>query len=169
MRAATKVSNQERFIFIYLFFLFLFFGSLGPHVRNTEVPRLGIELELQLLAYSTATATPDLSQVCNLHHRSWQCQIHDPLSEARDWTHIHCAARGTPTCHFFPFYGWTCGPWKFLSQALNQSCSCNLCCSCGNTGFLTHWARPGIQLVSPWILGFLTHWAIMETPGKIWI
>ena len=24
-----------------------------------EVPRLGIELELQLLAYTTATATPD--------------------------------------------------------------------------------------------------------------
>ena len=28
-----------------------------------EVPRLEVELELQLLAYTTATATPDLSHV----------------------------------------------------------------------------------------------------------
>ena len=40
-----------------------------------EVPRLGVELELQLLAYTTATATPDLSQVCDLHHNSQQCPI----------------------------------------------------------------------------------------------
>ena len=32
-----------------------------------EVPRLGIEWELQLLAYTTATATPDLSCICNLY------------------------------------------------------------------------------------------------------
>jgi len=28
-----------------------------------EVPRLGVELELQLPAYATATATPDLSLI----------------------------------------------------------------------------------------------------------
>ena len=32
-----------------------------------EVPRLGIKLELQLLAYTTVTTTPDLSDVCDLH------------------------------------------------------------------------------------------------------
>ena len=47
-----------------------------------EVPRLGVKWELQLPA--TATATPDLSCVCTLHHSSWQCQIFNPLSEARD-------------------------------------------------------------------------------------
>ena len=51
-----------------------------------EVPRLGVELELQLLAYATATATPDLSHTCDLHHSSGQCQILNPLSEARDRT-----------------------------------------------------------------------------------
>ena len=51
-----------------------------------EVPRLGVELELQLLAYTTATAMWDLSHVCDLHHSSWQCQIPDPLSKARDQT-----------------------------------------------------------------------------------
>ena len=52
-----------------------------------EVPRLGVESELQLLAYATATATPDPSHVCNLHHGSWQHWILIPLSEARDQIH----------------------------------------------------------------------------------
>ena len=51
-----------------------------------EVPRLGVELELQLLAYSRATATKDLNHVCNLQHSSWQRQILNPLIEARDRT-----------------------------------------------------------------------------------
>ena len=46
-----------------------------------EVLRLGAESELQLPAYSTATAVPDLSRVFNLHHSSQQ-------PGARDWTHI---------------------------------------------------------------------------------
>ena len=33
-----------------------------------EVPRLGVELELQPPAYTTATATPDPSRACNLYH-----------------------------------------------------------------------------------------------------
>ena len=36
-------------------------------------PRLGVKLELQLLA--TATATPDPSHVFDLRHSSWQCRI----------------------------------------------------------------------------------------------
>ena len=59
---------------------------LGPHPRHTEVPRLGVESEPQLLAYATATATPDPSHVCNLHHSSWQQWILTSLSEARDQT-----------------------------------------------------------------------------------
>ena len=51
-----------------------------------EVLRLGVESELQLPAYSTATAMQDLSHVYNLQHSSWQCQILNPLSEARDQT-----------------------------------------------------------------------------------
>ena len=48
-----------------------------------KVPRLGVKLELQLLAYAIATATPDLSHICDLHHSSQKCQIPKPLSEAR--------------------------------------------------------------------------------------
>ena len=53
-----------------------------------EVPRLGIESELQLLAYTTATATLDLSHIHDLHHILQQHQILNPLSEAKVWTHI---------------------------------------------------------------------------------
>ena len=65
---------------------FFFFCFLGLHVWHVEVPRLGFELELQLLAYTTATAMQDLGQICNLHHRSQQHWILNPLSEARDQT-----------------------------------------------------------------------------------
>ena len=53
-----------------------------------EVPRLGVKSELQLLAYATPTATQDPRCICDLHHSSWQCQILNPLREARDRTHI---------------------------------------------------------------------------------
>ena len=51
-----------------------------------EVSRPRGKLELQLLAYITATATWDPSCLCDLHHSSWQCWILNPLSEARDRT-----------------------------------------------------------------------------------
>ena len=53
-----------------------------------KVPGLGVKLELQLPAYATATAVPDLSCVCDLHHSSWQRRILNPLSEARDLTRV---------------------------------------------------------------------------------
>ena len=75
-------------VFFFFFFFFWSFVLLGPHSQRMEVPRLGVELELQLPAYTTATATPDQSRVCDLHQSSWQHQILDPLSETRDGTHI---------------------------------------------------------------------------------
>ena len=51
-----------------------------------EALRLGVESELQLPTYTTATATQDLSHICDLHHSTRQCQIFNPLSEARDRT-----------------------------------------------------------------------------------
>ena len=51
-----------------------------------EVPRLGVNLELLLLTYTTATAVPDPSHVCDLHHHSWQHRILNPLSKAGDRT-----------------------------------------------------------------------------------
>ena len=57
-------------------------------VWHVEVPRLGAKLELQLPAYTTATAIRDLSHICDLHHSSQQCWIFNPLSKARDQTCI---------------------------------------------------------------------------------
>ena len=87
----------------YLFF----FCFLGPHLWHTEVPRLGVESELQLLAYTIATAMQDPSHICELHHS----------------TIAH-----------------------------------------GNTGSLTHWARPGIEPTFSWIqVKFVTHRATTGT------
>ena len=52
-----------------------------------EVSRLRVKLELHLMAYTTAAATPDPSLVCNLHHSSQQSWILNPLSKARDGTY----------------------------------------------------------------------------------
>ena len=56
-----------------------FFPSLQPRLQHMEVPRLGVQAELQLPACSTATATPDPSHVFHLHHSSWQHLILNPL------------------------------------------------------------------------------------------
>jgi len=78
-----------------------------------EVPRLGVELELQPPAYATATATPDPSSVCNLYHSSLQCWILNSPSEAKKWTcilmdssqvHCHWAIVGSPAISNFYFY-----------------------------------------------------------------
>ena len=74
-----------------------------------EVPRLGVELELQLPAYTAATASQDLSHNYDLHHSSRQCWILNRLSEARDGTHnlkvtrqicFHCTTMGIPPLAF---------------------------------------------------------------------
>ena len=67
------------------------------------IPRLGVKLELQLMAYITVTATWD--------------------------------------------------PAKSVTYTT------------ANAGCFTHWAGPGIEPTSSWIVvGFLTHWAIRGTP-----
>ena len=67
-----------------------FFCILGLHPWHMQVPKLGVESELRLPAYTTATATAtwDLSSICDLQHSSRQCQVPNPLREARDWTRI---------------------------------------------------------------------------------
>ena len=66
---------------------FFFLGLLPWHM---EVSRLGDELELQQLAYTTATAALDPSllwDLCNTYslRQHW---IGNPLSKAGDWTRI---------------------------------------------------------------------------------
>ena len=71
-----------------LYFLFFILFFLGPHLQHMEVPGPGVESKLQLPAYRTVTATLHLSCICDLYHISQHCRILNPLSEARDRTHI---------------------------------------------------------------------------------
>ena len=94
------------FLFCFLFlFVFLVFCPFRAHPQHMEVPRLGVESEVFLPAYTTATAMPDPSHICDLHCSPWQRQILNPLSKARDRTCIlmvpsrvcfHCSMTGTP-------------------------------------------------------------------------
>ena len=97
---------------IPFFFRFLFFFFLGPYPQHMEISSLGIETELQLLAYFTATAVPDMSHICDLHHSSQQCQILNPPGEARDRSlvlvdtgrvHYRWVTTGTPFNCFLIF------------------------------------------------------------------
>ena len=91
----------------------LFFVFLGLHPQQTEVPMLGLELELQLLASTRATATQDLDHIFDLCHRLWQHWILNPPSKAMDrncflmdtsWIRFHYATVGTLGTSYFNFY-----------------------------------------------------------------
>ena len=82
--------------------LSLSFFFLWPHPKHMEVPRLGVELEQQLQAYTTA------------------CTWDEPVTYTLAY---------------------------------------------GNARSLTHWARPGIEPASSWIVvRFITCWATSGTP-----
>ena len=100
---------------LLLLLLLLLFCVLGSDSQHMEVPRLGAEWKLKLLAYTTATAMPDPSQVCDLCHSSGQRRILNPVSEARDWICVHkdtsqihfCWAKmGVPVLIFFNLFFW---------------------------------------------------------------
>ena len=97
----TEGKDQPPFLFCFVFCF------LGLHLWHMEVPRLGVQSELPLPAYATDIAMPDLSHICSLHHSSWQCQILNPLREARDRSHIlmdtrQVCNRNFPAAMFYP-------------------------------------------------------------------
>ena len=85
LRLAEQMLPKEDTPKIFYFFIFCLLGS---HPGHMDVPGLGVKLELQLPAYTTATTMLDLSRVCDLHHSLWQCSILTPLSWDRDQTCI---------------------------------------------------------------------------------
>ena len=152
---------------------FFFFCSLGLNLQHMKVPRIGVELELQLLAYTSVTAmclwpTPHLMAM----------PILNPLSEARDRTHVLTDTSWVCYCWtmiririfyfliFFAFFlgggGPACGIGRVPGEGANQSYSCQptpqpqqrqiwtasatYSTAHSNAGSLTHWARPEIDL-----------------------
>ena len=79
-------TKYKRFGLLIIVLLFIFLFRAVP--AHMEIPRRGVESELQLMAYTTATATPDPSCLCDLRRSSWQRRILYPLSKARDPTGI---------------------------------------------------------------------------------
>ena len=74
--------NPQKKKFIYLFFC-LFRATPAAYGGSQARGLIGAVAA----AYTTATATPDLSHVCGLYHSSQQCWISSPLSKARDRPH----------------------------------------------------------------------------------
>ena len=82
-----------------------FFCFLGPHLWHMEIPRLGVIQSYSCYGLqTTATAMLIPGRICSLHHSSWQRQILNSLSKARDrtcilmktsWVRHCCATMGT--------------------------------------------------------------------------
>ena len=68
-----------------LWFFFFFFNGCAQSTHRSSQAR--VESSCSLPAYTTATAMPDLSGTCDLHHslRQWQILTH---WVTRDWTRI---------------------------------------------------------------------------------
>ena len=118
-----------------------------------EVPRLGVESELQLTACTTDAATRDLSHVCDPQHSSRQCQILNPLSKGMSsWIPQSPAAiwglttRAEKTTRACCRAETRLGPLPGMGAACGQVCGggCRLPgrrCFCGHLACLLH-ARP---------------------------
>ena len=87
-----------------------------------EIPRQGVQSELQLPAYATTIATQDLSCIFDLHHSSRQCQILNLLSKVRDRTYnlvvpsricSRCTMMGTPRVLYLNFHEKMQAPSRF--------------------------------------------------------
>ena len=70
-----RCEKNMKFILLCWNQIFFFFSILRAQLWHMEVSKLGDESELQLLAFTIATATPDPSHVSDLHWNLWQCQI----------------------------------------------------------------------------------------------
>ena len=77
------------------FYLFIYFRAAPVAYGNSQV-RGGIGAVAA--TYTTATATWDPSLIFQLYQSSWQCQILNPLNEARDQTRVLMDTSQVPYC-----------------------------------------------------------------------
>ena len=98
---------------VSLFFLFFLFLFRAVPLSSQSRSRIAAAAP----AYSTGTATPDLSCLCDLPHSLWQCQILNPLIEARARTRIFM-----DTSQFLNLLSHNGN-----SQIISFSCCMNIC------------------------------------------
>ncbi|XP_020925536.1 probable phospholipid-transporting ATPase IF isoform X12 [Sus scrofa] len=84
-----------------------------------KVPTLRVQWELQLPAYTTATAVADPSQICDLGWRLWQHQNLNPLSKGFDPPH-QSDTRTIYIANRFPLNGLYT-PQKFIDNRIISS------------------------------------------------
>ena len=126
------------------------------------------------------TSPLSLLKVCSGHIYT---HISDPRPQERDGR-VHLESRNSFILFICLYILWP-HPWHVAAPRLRvelelqlrpmpqprqhrtQATSVTYATAFRNTGFLTHWARPGIEPASSWILvGFITHWATTGTPGR---
>ena len=110
---------SETFKFIFPLYFFAFFFFYGRTCSIWKFPGWGLNQSYSCRP-APPTATQDPSRICNLHHSSPQHWILNPLSKARDQTHIlmdssqirfRCTIVGTSLyfrCVFFPLFSVFC-------------------------------------------------------------
>ena len=112
---------QFQKLIINFFFFFSFFWA-APLAYGGSQARGLIGTTAAGLHHSQAAQDP--SHVCDLHHSLWQCWIHNPLSEARNWTHnlmvpsrIHfrCSMTGAPN-FLTSFHKCECHSARYLKN-----------------------------------------------------
>ena len=126
---------------LILFFLFFCLFKIEPTANGGS--QAGGWIRSVAVSYAIATATPDLSCVCERHHSSKQCQILNPLSGAKDrtcilmdtsWVHCHWATMRT-LCVSFPkeppstldqHFSWEEGPWLYAVELFLCLLTCSL-------------------------------------------
>ena len=74
---------MEDTLFLFLFFMCCLFRAASVAYGGSQARG---QIGAVAAACAAVTATRDLSRVLDLHHSSWQVQILNPLSKARDRT-----------------------------------------------------------------------------------
>ena len=74
-RYNSEYTSSELVLEIFLFLCFFFFGRFRTASAAMEIPRLGVEWQLQLVAYATVTAMPDPNCTCVLG-QGWKPHPH---------------------------------------------------------------------------------------------
>ena len=123
----VSFSTGNRFDHLLFFFPFCLFRATPEAYGSSRA--MGQIWAVAASLYATATATPDPSYVCYLHHSSQQCQILNPPSRARDgtwilldpsWVHYCWATMGTPHLRLNVPQYFVCPPlplWMLLHQS----------------------------------------------------
>ena len=70
-------------LFVFVFFA-ISWATAAAYGGSQARGRIGSVV----VDYTRTTVKRDPSCICDLHHSSWQCQLPDPLSKARDGTRI---------------------------------------------------------------------------------